>query len=217
MQAPLLMVAQASAGPEAGYLILGMTVMQAPMSLIGGALGQGFLSRAGEHQRAGTLASLVEGSVANLLRTGVGPLLAAGILAPLVFPFVFGSEWVRAGVLVSWMTPWFVAQFLAAPISMGLYASGHERSVTAVHAFGLVIRLGLVTLASMWLPAYASEAYCIGGALHYTLFLAVIWHFSGFGSASFMSALKDAQWMLVGWLAVTTFMLAGWWLWKSIH
>lgn len=59
MQGPILLIAFAYPGPEAGHLGLGLIVMQAPMALIGSAVGQGFLSYAGDNARTGRLGEAV--------------------------------------------------------------------------------------------------------------------------------------------------------------
>jgi hypothetical protein len=43
---PVILVAAVAAPDEAGYLMLAMYVLQAPMSLIGAAVGQVYLSKA---------------------------------------------------------------------------------------------------------------------------------------------------------------------------
>jgi O-antigen/teichoic acid export membrane protein len=44
IQVPIIMIAALAVGPEAGYLSMAMYVMQAPMALVGGAIGQVYLS-----------------------------------------------------------------------------------------------------------------------------------------------------------------------------
>ena len=52
---PILLIAALAAGPEAGYLALAIFLLQAPMALIGNAVGQVYLSGAPEAWREGRL------------------------------------------------------------------------------------------------------------------------------------------------------------------
>jgi O-antigen/teichoic acid export membrane protein len=179
IQFPIIMIAAIGVGPEAGYLALAMQLMQAPMSLVGSAIGQVYLSRAADEYRAGRLGSLTAAVFGGLIKAGVGPLVFAGIVSPLVFGFIFGSEWQRAGILVSWMTPWFVMQLLVVPVSMALNVVGRQRTAFALQAFGLVLRLGMVYAVSQLSRAFVAEAYAISGFLFYFVYLVVVLGIAG--------------------------------------
>ena len=147
IQVPIIVVAATAIGSEAGFLILAMRAMQAPLSLIGGAVAQVYLSRAPQQHRDGQLANLTADVVGGLVKTGVGPLFFAGLVAPPVFAIVFGDEWRRAGELVVWMTPWFVFQFLSSPISMVMHVRSWQKAMLGLTISGLLLRLGAVGLA----------------------------------------------------------------------
>ncbi|WP_422911694.1 lipopolysaccharide biosynthesis protein [Pseudomonas sp. MAC6] len=171
IQLPVIMVAALAAGPEAGYLLLAMTVIQAPMSLFGSAIGQVYLSRAPEEYREGRLGDFTADILGGLVKAGVGPLLAIGILSPLLFEAVFGEGWGRAGWLVAWMTPWFVMQFIATPVSMVIHVTGHQKAAFALQLFGLILRVSSVLLAVQFANTPLSEAYALSGALFYSIYL----------------------------------------------
>src|SRR5690606_30740867 len=115
-------------GPEAGYLMLATRIMAAPVGLIGGSVAQVYLSQAPIEFRAGNLPNFTVGIIGALVKTGAGPLAFMGIIAPHVFPILFGLEWVRAGEMVAWLTPWFIVQFISSPVSMSLHVSGRQRT-----------------------------------------------------------------------------------------
>ncbi len=174
IQVPVIMIAALAAGPEAGYLLLAMSVIQAPMSLFGTAIGQVYLSRAPQAYRDGQLASFTKQVLGGLIKAGVGPLLLMGALSPFLFGFVFGEEWERAGVLVAWMTPWFVMQFLASPISMAMYITGKQQTVFLLQVSGLAFRVIAVWLASKLPNAPLTEAYAVSGTTFYAVYLWLI-------------------------------------------
>ena len=174
IQVPIIMIAAMAVGPEAGYLSMAMYVMQAPMALVGSAIGQVYLSRAPHEYRQGRLGTFTAEVFGGLLKAGVGPLLFVGIVSPLAFPFVFGEEWRRAGHLVAWMTPWFIMQFLASPISMALHVEGRQRTAMYLQHFSLAVRVSAVWVAAALLPAAVGEAYAVSGLFIYGVYAIVV-------------------------------------------
>ena len=174
IQLPIVVIAAVSIGPEAGYLALAMTAMQIPMGLIGTAVSQVYLSRAPEEHRAGRLDEFTTSVFGGLLRSGVGPLVFVGLVAPALFPLLFGTAWHRAGVLVAWMTPWFIMQFVSVPVSMALHITGHQRAAFVLQVFALVLRMGAVYGASLVAVQSVSEAYAISGAVFYLAYLLTV-------------------------------------------
>jgi O-antigen/teichoic acid export membrane protein len=171
---PIIMVATLSTTSEAGHLALAMYVMQVPLSLVGAAVGQVYLSQAPEAHREGKLAELTVGVIRRLAVSGTGPLIAIGVLAPYVFGVVFGRDWERAGWLVAWMTPWFVFQFLASPVSMALHVTGHQRAALSLQLLALLARVSAVWMAYHWFPSGIGEAYSVSGGIVYATYLAVV-------------------------------------------
>jgi O-antigen/teichoic acid export membrane protein len=171
---PVIAIAALFIGPEAGFVMLAMRVMTAPMGLVGGAVAQVYLSRAPEHFRNGTLAPFTASTLAGLSKSGVGPLIFAGIVAPPAFAWIFGEDWRRAGELVAWMTPWFVMQFLASPVSMTLHVTNQQRVALILQIIGLALRLGVVILTSFVAPYMAAESYALSGFAFYTIYLVTV-------------------------------------------
>ena len=150
-QLPIVLIAALAAGPEAGYLALALAIVQAPTSLIGGAAGQVYLSHAAEEHRAGRLGTFTVTVVGGVFKAGAGPLLLAGIVAPDAFAIIFGEDWRRAGVLVTWMVPGCVMQLLSFPVSMALPVVGRTRA-------SLVLMLGGLGSASVWFTRHCSPS-----------------------------------------------------------
>ncbi|WP_157608956.1 lipopolysaccharide biosynthesis protein [Variovorax sp. Root411] len=198
-QLPVIIIAASSVGPEAGYLMLAMRAMAVPMGLIGSAVSQVYLSRAPEELRAGRLANFTTQIIGGLGRSGIGPLVFAGIVSPVAFPLIFGSEWLRAGELVAWMTPWFVLQFLASPVSMTLHVTGNQRTALNLQLLGLALRVGAVGIAGWWVPAHVVEIYAISGFLFYALYLNVVALLSGIKGRDLYTALRESFWIILVW------------------
>ena len=171
---PVVLIAAYAPAAEAGFVMLAMQVMQAPMALIGNAVAQVYMSQAPAEYRAGSLGAFTARILGGLMRTGVGPLLFAGIVAAPAFAIVFGAEWREAGLLVAWMTPWFVMQFLASPVSMSLHVTGNQKAALALQLLGLVLRAGAVAAAIALAPGHLAQVYAVSGFVFYAIYVATV-------------------------------------------
>jgi O-antigen/teichoic acid export membrane protein len=196
---PIVMIAATATRPEAGYLVLAMAAVQAPMALFGGAIAQVYLSRAPDEYRAGKLNAFTIGMVGNLLKGGVGPLIFVGIAAPSFFPLIFGRDWYRAGVLVAWMTPWSIMQFVSVPVSMALHVTGNQRVALLLQLSGLLIRGASVYWASLVLRDFVSEAYALSGFIFYGAYLLVVLRVVSAGTTDLVGELKKALATMAVW------------------
>lgn len=202
IQLPIIMIAALAVGPEAGYLLLAMQVMQIPTALIGTAIGQVYISRAPDEFRAGRLGDFTADVFGGLVKSGVGPLIFVGIASPSVFAILFGIEWGRAGNLVSWMTPWFVMQFLAVPISMALHVTGRQRTALVLQLLGLAFRVTTVFGASKLAVGAISEVYALSGFVFYLLYLVVVLRVTCARGTEIAGRIGDSIPMVAAWTAL---------------
>lgn len=174
IHAPLLLIAALAEGPEAGYLTLAIFLLQAPMALVGNAVGQVYLSGAPDAHRRGDLASYTRRMAAGLFKTAAVPIALIAIVSPFAFEMVFGEGWGRAGVLVAWMAPWFLLQFVTSPVSTALHVVGAQRTAMLLQVGGLCLRCGAVLIGELWMPRLMSELYAVSGAFLYAAYLVTI-------------------------------------------
>ncbi|MBZ9782647.1 oligosaccharide flippase family protein [Pseudomonas sp. REP124] len=174
IQVPVILIASLAAGPEAGYLLLAMQLMQAPIGLVGGAVSQVYLSKAPEMQRAGQLSNFTLDTLLGLVKVGIIPLVAAGAMAPFVFPIIFGEQWQRAGVIILYMVPWIAMQLLASPISMALHITNNQPIAMYLQFCGLLLRVGTVAITALWIPSKLTEVYAVTGFVFYTVYLIIV-------------------------------------------
>jgi O-antigen/teichoic acid export membrane protein len=199
MYAPILIIAAMAEVSEAGYVNLAMYVIQAPVSLLGGAISQVYLSRASDEYRLGRLGSFTSEVFGGLCKVGLGPLLLGGILAPDLFAIIFGETWRRAGVLVAWMTPWFALQFLVVPISMALHVTSRQRTALVLQFAGLILRVAFVYGASLWASNRISEAYAVSGLVLYGAYLAVVLNIVGSRARDVLDQFRRSLPIIAAW------------------
>lgn len=205
---PIMFIASLATTQEAGYLMLAMYLVQAPMGLIGSAVGQVYLSHAAQAHRSGNLGTLTIEILGKLIKVGIGPLLALAVLAPMTIELLFGAGWQRAGWLVVWMTPWFAFQFLASPLSMALHILGRQRAALILQVLALSVRLATVCLVSVWWDQGLTEAYAVSGAIVYAVYLYVVLVAVGTTPAQWMRAFLGGWRWIAYWAAATTFAAA---------
>lgn len=167
VQLPVLLIA-AHAGAEAGFLLLAMQVMTVPMKLLGSSISQVYVSRAPNEYREGRLAPFTLAIMRRLVLVGVGPLILAGALAPLVFPWIFGADWARAGTIVAWLVPWMALQFIASPVSMVMFVVGQQRAMLVLTTTGMTLRIALTFAASSFSFAIV-ETFAMASAAFYLI------------------------------------------------
>jgi O-antigen/teichoic acid export membrane protein len=198
---PVIMIAALVSGQEAGHLGLAMYAVQAPMTLLGGAVSQVYLSRAAHEHRAQRLATFTTEVFGRLLRIGIGPIVFAGIVASNAFAIVFGPDWRRAGDLVVWMTPWFMFQFLSFPLSMALPVTSSQKTSLVLQISGMLVRVAAVQVAALLIPSRISEAYALSGFLVYAAYLAVVLHVVAARKRDVLAEVRRAAPYILAWAA----------------
>lgn len=209
IQLPIILIASLTASAEVGFLMLAMRIMQAPMGIIGSSISQVYFSRAVEEHRNGRLGEFTARTLGGLAKTGVGPLIFVGIIAPLVFGLIFGAEWQRAGDIVAWMTPWFVLQFLVSPVSMSLHVTNNQRIAMVLQFVGLSLRVLMVLAAGAMLTGqFVVEIFAISGFLFYLVYLVVVCRVADVTSAHKIAIFRDAIPLLLASIMLAIFVRA---------
>lgn len=174
IQLPVIIIAAAAIGPEAGYLMLAMKVIAMPMGLIGGAIGQVYLAHAPDYYNKGELKQYTIQTIKQIAKITILPLILIGVIAPFIFPLVFGDGWAKAGYMLLWMIPWFIMQILSSPVSMSLHVTGNQKTALILQIIGLVIRVGGLLLISINFFEWAFEYYAVSGFIFYLIYLVTV-------------------------------------------
>lgn len=173
VQIPILIIAS-YAGAEAGQLYLAMLVMAAPMSLIGSSISQVYVSRAPEEFCNDRLEVFTTNIMIKLFMVGIVPIVVAAFLSPLIFPLIFGPEWLRAGQIVSWIAPWMLVQLVVSPVSMALHITNNQSRAMLLQVFGLFLRVGMVAVIVLTMKKSYVEIYAVSGFIFYIIYGLVV-------------------------------------------
>jgi O-antigen/teichoic acid export membrane protein len=176
IQLPIILIAALSTSSEAGFLMLSMKVMGAPLALLGTAIGHVYLSQLSSEINNKNIKIFTKKVLFMLATVGVIPLILMGVISESAFIFIFGDEWGRAGELVTWMIPWFIFQLLSSPISMIMPATNSKISMLALTLFGMTLRVGSVVIFGVFFGDFTVEAFAISSACFYLLCLVVFYN-----------------------------------------
>jgi O-antigen/teichoic acid export membrane protein len=191
MQLPILLLAASFAATVVGQFVLAVQVAQAPLRLLGGAVGQVFVSQAAQYRWSDRLDELVADAFRMLARLGIVPLALFAVIAPDAFVLVFGDQWQLAGIHARWMTPLLTAEFLFLPLSAVIAVTEHQR--TALITRVLLVALPALTIQSIaWSsgdPQAAVKAFSLVGLVAYLAYGAWLMKISGVRAAVWLKIL----------------------------
>jgi len=145
---PLPIIAGLYGVAAAGEFSMAQRVVSIPLALVGGSVADVFHSQIANLQRSEP--RKIAGSFLNmalmLFLVGVIPTFILGFFGGQLFSIILGSEWQIAGVLVSVMCPWMLAQFIVSPISRLVLLSHQQFNKLIFDG----IALSLVFLVPNW-------------------------------------------------------------------
>lgn len=131
------MLIGAAALGSLGQFTLAWRVLQAPIALLNGAISQVFLERMARVQ-PGQLTGLVRAVIKRAFLFGVGPFALLWIVAPWLLPFVFGPQWVEAGLITRALVPWLAVNLITSPLS-GVFVVTERQAWILLHAIVFTI------------------------------------------------------------------------------
>lgn len=102
-----------------GYYALGQRLISLPLSLLGESVTQVIFPRgAREYTETGTISPIVSKLFKKLVQIGVFPMIAISLFGGKVFEFVFGPQWIEAGVYAQILAIWYLFAFLSSPLTV---------------------------------------------------------------------------------------------------
>jgi len=124
---PIVFLASRYGIELAGAYALAQRVTQYPLTLVGNAVGQVFLSRARDDQRHERLAETTRRIYRILLAIGLPFAFLILLSGSQLFALVFGSRWTIAGQFTTLMSPWLLAAFIGSPLSSLIVICNRQR------------------------------------------------------------------------------------------
>lgn len=167
LEISILIIAAMAIGPDAGFLMLAMRVLGIPMMLVGTSVAQVYLTEAPEKLRLGELVLFTRRTMWTMAKVGAPLLALAAFVSPFLFPYIFGAAWAPAGIMVLWLAPMFLLQFIASPILVILHVTDRLPTAMWLQFGGGFFRIVSIVVAAKLFPAYLVEVFAITSALFY--------------------------------------------------
>lgn len=134
----------------AGLYALTARVLSAPTMLIGKSAREVYYQRASEKHAAGEpIRKLFLDTLGGLAKVGIAPFVVLIFIAPWLFAWLFGTEWLESGRYAQLIIPWSFLGFINAPATMSLYVLGLQRFSMRYETVMFLARF-----LSLWLSWY---------------------------------------------------------------
>lgn len=171
-QAPMLAFAALFSSHIAGLYALTHRVLSIPITLIGTAMADVFFSNASDAHRDGRLGHITGNLLDKLVTFGLPIAVALMLAGPDLFLIVFGPEWVEAGTLTTYATPWLFMALLASPVSRVFLVAARQKELFALQVLQPCLGILVIAIATAFrwefLPTFIlfSAVYTIFYALY---------------------------------------------------
>lgn len=139
---PVIMLTSYYGPSAAGFYTIGKKVLGLPSQIIGQAIGDVFYPHINDiaNSRQSIMKSVLKATIALLL-IGIIPFGLIFIFGPQIFGFVFGQEWVKAGVYARWLALWTFFVFVNNPSVRTLPVLSEQKFHLKVTIISMVIRV----------------------------------------------------------------------------
>lgn len=164
----------------AGYFALGNRVISLPANLIGQSILQVLYQRLSENRNNQQMtARIVEIAFIYLVRVIILPLVILLFFSPIIFAFVFGSEWKESGIFVQILSTAFAIQFVAGPLSMVFLSAEKQELLAKWKILSFIVTTISLSIGGVMLDYRMCMALlCISNIFLYTLYIYLIFRVS---------------------------------------
>lgn len=151
----------------AGLYSLSMMAVLLPIGLISNAIGQVFYQRISEaYNNQENLYIYTYKLLKGLVLASVIPFLLLFFIAPILFGFVFGKEWIEAGQYTRIILPWVFFVFLVAPLSYLPITLGYQKKAFLIEVVGIIMKIFALFIGSYFNdPILALCLFSVSGVL----------------------------------------------------
>ncbi len=149
-QIPVLLIADQFSVAIVGLYAFAFKIITTPSSLIGSSISQVFYqSSAYIKDRPIEFKNLVYSTYKKLLLLAVIPFSILAFYADYIFGFVFGKEWIDAGIYTQILSPWLLLAFIASPLSTILLSLDRQDILLKINIALFVLRVSSVIVGGL--------------------------------------------------------------------
>lgn len=126
----MLMLGIVYAAATVGQFSQAWLLMQAPVTLVAGAISQVFYQKFAT-AKPGELTRLVTSSITMSAAIGIVPFALLAVIAPWFFPWFLGESWAEAGLIGQALVPWLFVNVATAPVSTIFVVTNRQQEMLA--------------------------------------------------------------------------------------
>lgn len=148
---PILMLTAFYGSAASGFYAMGNRILRIPSVLIGKAIGEVFyprFSRANNNDES--LLKILLKATLILMGIGLIPFSLIMMFGPLLFGFVFGENWILAGVYARWIGIWAYTSFVNIPSVMSLPVLGAQRYHLIHTVLTIICKVGALSIGQIF-------------------------------------------------------------------
>lgn len=119
------------------------TLLQAPIALINGAIGQVFFQKLATVE-PGRMLPLVSFVLKRAFLVGALPFTLLYFISPWLFPFLLGQQWAESGLFAQALVPWLFMTLLTSPVSQIFVVTETQQWLLAFSVVYCVVPLALL-------------------------------------------------------------------------
>ena len=158
-----------------------------PVSAIGNAVSQVFITSAVTSGRDGSLGKLVSQVHSKMTLLGMPLALVLVFIGPEIFHLVFGEAWRKAGSFAQWMAPWLYLVFVSAPLTTLTAVLGKQKQGLIFNGVLFFLRLLALYAGVKFNDLYLTVTlYCIVNILWRLVFSLWLSCISGNGALNIL-------------------------------
>jgi len=186
---PVLFITHYFDANTVGQYALSFRVLQVPLALIGASIGRVYFQRlAKEKNESENISGMVEKTFRRLMLMAIPGCLFLMALAPVLFEFIFGSDWRIAGEFTRFLAPAMAMRFVTSPLTT-IFGVSNRQEIAAIWQFSQLVSTTLFLFGSLYFesPLATILALAINDVLLYLVYLIIVFRIA---KASFRHALS---------------------------
>ena len=118
VQLPIILFTTLFSPAIAGYFALSSRIVRLPMSVIGANVAQVYMEKAAAYRNSkDELRRITLEMYKKVLLISVAGLSIITFYGDILFPFVFGDAWIKAGLYSQWISLWLIFNFAKQPLA----------------------------------------------------------------------------------------------------
>jgi O-antigen/teichoic acid export membrane protein len=160
-----------------GFYAFSVRALQAPMNFVLTSLRQVLFQKLSEvHNGGRDLGRMFAKCTGTLFALAILPTIVGFVLAPRIFVFVFGSQWLTAGDYARWLLVWFLPGFCNLPAALLGRILRRQRTLLLLDLALLISRISVLIFGgACWSPIHTIAAFSVVGAFFNILLIFYVW------------------------------------------